>query len=221
MRKLLFVTLSVAILFTATSCRHMRGVKGSGVIRTEKRDVGAFTSIETTGAFEVRVTCQQPESFEIEGDDNILPLVRSEVRNGVLRIFSTGSYNPTKGLTVRITVPNLERVFTTGAGDIHITNVKNDKLELSSTGAARVEAGGQTGFVIIGSTGAGKIDTNQLHAERARVTVTGAGNVDVYAAQQLDATVSGVGNITYAGNPATVNKKVSGVGTINKKASGV
>ena len=55
----------------------------------------------------------------------------------------------------------------------------------------------------------------------AKVTVTGAGSVNVYATQELNATVSGVGQITYAGDPPVVNKSVSGVGSINKKQSGV
>jgi len=52
------------------------------------------------------------------------------------------------------------------------------------------------------------------------IRVTGAGSVDVYATQQLDAIVSGVGQITYAGDPPVVNKNVSGIGTINKKQTG-
>jgi hypothetical protein len=52
------------------------------------------------------------------------------------------------------------------------------------------------------------------------VTVTGAGHVNVYATRRLDATVSGVGQITYDGDPPEVNRKVSGIGSINKKESG-
>jgi hypothetical protein len=48
------------------------------VRKTEKRELAAFTAIETSGAFEVTVTCQKTASFEIEADDNILPLVESE-----------------------------------------------------------------------------------------------------------------------------------------------
>jgi hypothetical protein len=33
----------------------------------------------------------------------------------------------------------------------------------------------------------------------------------------LDVSVSGVGSVTYSGDPKTVNKSVSGIGSVNKK----
>ena len=220
-KRFLASILTVAALFTFSSCRHLgKGVQGSGVRKTEKRDLAAFKEIETTGAFEIHVTCQQPVSFEIEGDDNILPLINTEVRGSVLKIYNTRSYNTSKAITVRISVPDLEKVSSTGAADIQVANVKNDQLTISWQGAGRIEAAGDTKFVQISSTGAGKIDTGKLRAERAKVSVTGAAQVDVYASQQLDVTVSGVGQVTYAGNPPVVNKSVTGLGSVSKKESG-
>ena len=222
MKKIVFVSiLVIGSLLAFSGCRHFgKGVQGSGVRKIEKRDLGTFTSIQTTGAYEVRVICQQAASFEMEGDDNILPMIRTDVRGGVLHISSDRAYNATNPIVVRVKVPDLEGISSTGAGDILISDVKNEKLMISSTGAARIVASGQTSFAIISSTGAGKIDADKLHAARAKVTVTGAGSVDVYATQQLDAIVSGVGQITYAGDPPVVNKSVSGIGTINKKQTG-
>lgn len=222
MKKLIFHGILATILvFAFSGCRHFgKGIHGSGVRKTEKRDLGPYTSIRTTGAYEVRVTCQQAASFEIEGDDNIVPIIRTNVVGGVLHIYNESSYNATTPLIVRINIPDLESISSTGAGDILIRDVKNEQLTIGSTGAARIAVSGQTNFAAISSTGAGKIDANKLHTARAKVTVTGAGSVDVYATQQLDATVSGVGQITYAGDPPVVNKSVSGIGTINKKESG-
>jgi hypothetical protein len=219
---LLVITLTVAVLGLSSACRHMgKGVQGSGVRKTEKRDLGTFTSIQTTGAYEVVVTCQQAASFEIEGDDNILPLIRTYVVGNVLHISNDSGYHTSKPIVVRISVADLEGISSTGAGDIVLRDVKNEKLTIGSTGAARIEASGQTNFVTISSTGAGKVDAEKLHAMSAKVTVTGAGSVNVYATQELNATVSGVGQITYAGDPPVVNKTVSGVGSINKKQTGV
>ena len=223
MKKLIFHgILATLLLFAFSGCRHLgKGIQGSGVRKIEKRDLAAFTSIQTTGAYEVVVTCQQDASFEIEGDDNILPIIRTSVVGGVLHLSNDRGYQATKPIIVRINVPNLEGISSTGAGDILIRDVKSEKLTIGSTGAARIEASGQTNFATISSTGAGKIDADKLHALYAKVTVTGAGRVDVYASRELNATVSGVGQVTYAGDPPVVNKSVSGVGRINKKESGV
>ena len=222
MKKLPLITVCVvALLMAFSACRHVgKDVQGSGVRKTEKRELGTFKSIETTGAYEVQVTCQQAPSFEIEGDDNILPLIRTDVRDGVLRISNETGYRTTKAIIVRIGVPSLESFSSHGAGDVHITNVKNEKLAVITTGAANIEASGQTQFASITSTGAGKIDTHKLLTEHAKVTVAGAAIVDVYASRQLDATVSGVGQVTYSGHPGVVNKSVSGIGSINEKETG-
>ena len=221
MKKLIVTTIfTVMLLFAFSACHHGKGVQGSGVRKTEKRDLGTFKSIETTGAYEIQVTCQQAASFELDGDDNILPLIRTEARNGVLHISNERSYSVTRPIILRIGVPDLEGFTSHGAGDVHITNIKNEKLTVMTTGAANIEASGQTQFASITSTGAGKIDTHKLRSERAKVTVTGAAIVDVYASQQLDATVSGVGQVIYYGKPAVVNKSVSGIGSITEKESG-
>jgi hypothetical protein len=222
MRKRLFVSiLTVVVLFTFSACRHLgKGVQGSGVRKTEKRDLGSFTSIQASGAYEMKVTCQQAGSFEIEGDDNILPLIKTEVRDGVLHILNEKSYNPTTVIMVRIGLADLNRFTSNGAGDVSITNVKNDKLSINSTGATKIKVDGQTRLAEINVPGAAKIDASNLRAERAAVTVTGAAQVDVYASQQLDVTVSGVGQVAYYGNPGVVNKNVTGLGNVTKKESG-
>ena len=221
MKRLIFVgTLTATLIVAFSGCRHLsKGVQGSGVRKTEKRDLAAFKSIETNGAFEIQVTCQQPASFEIEGDDNILPLIKTEVRDGVLHIHNETSYNSNRLIMMRIDLADLNRFATEGAADVSITNVKNDKLSVNSSGAAKIKAEGQTKLVEINVPGAAKVDASNLRAERATVTVNGAAQVDVYASQQLDATVSGVGQVTYDGNPSVVNKNVTGLGSVNKKGS--
>lgn len=217
--KRIAIALSVALaaLFILSGC-HIGGVHGSGVRKTEKRDLSAFNAIETTGAFEVSVSCQKPASFEIEADDNLVPLVETEVRDGVLRVTTKKGYSSSGGIVLRITVPDLASIKSTGAGKFTVSGVKNENFEIRSTGAATMVASGQSKSVKINSTGAGKIDAHDLRASNAEVSVTGAAGVDVYATDQLDVTVSGAGRVTYSGNPK-INKKVSGAGQVIKKES--
>jgi hypothetical protein len=216
--KRIAISLTVALSLVLALSACLGGVHGSGVRKTEKRDLPDFTSIETSGAFDVRVGCQQPASVAIETDDNLLPLVQTEVRDGVLRISTTKGYSSSGGIVVRITTPDLISVKSTGAGKFNIAGVKNDSFEMRSTGAATMVASGQSKSVKISSTGAGEIDAHDLRASTADVSVTGAASVDVYASDQLDVTVSGAGRVTYGGNPK-VNKRVSGAGQVTKKES--
>ena len=206
--------LALSSLLLLAGC--LAGERGSGVRKTEKRELAAFTSIETTGAFEVDVTCQKPAGVEVEADDNILPLIQTEVRNGVLHVSTTKSYHSNIGIKLRITVPDLASIKSTGAGKFRVTSVKNDKFEIDSTGAAMVTASGLSKALRVSSTGAGKIDAHDLRADKAEVTVTGAAGVEVNASDELDVTVSGAGRVVYSGNPK-VNKHVSGAGQVTKK----
>ncbi|HEU5460022.1 MAG TPA: hypothetical protein VFU83_05975, partial [Pyrinomonadaceae bacterium] len=72
------VALLLVISLLAFGCHHggrIGGVKGSGKRETQKRQIAPFTSISTEGAFSIEVVCQKDLSLEVEGDDNILPLI--------------------------------------------------------------------------------------------------------------------------------------------------
>lgn len=219
MKKILLVLLLVLGLALAVSSCHLGGkrIQGSGNRITVQRELGSFKAIEMEGAFDFDVTCQKPQSLSLEGDDNILPLVQADVRDGVLYLRTEKQYNSRQSVAVKITVPDLESIKAAGAGKFRISDLKNDKFAIVTTGAASLTASGETKSVEIHNTGAGKIDTQNLHALRAKVDISGAANVDVYASEQLDANVSGVGRVSYAGQPKTVNKNVSGMGVVSAK----
>jgi hypothetical protein len=216
MRKATLLVILAALVAGFSACHIGKGVRGSGNLKAEKRELPAFRAIETTGAYQVEVMCQKPASFEIETDDNILPLIKTDVRDGVLYITSEKSYNPSRAVTLRISLPELTAVSSRGAGEITIQDAKSDDLKIESMGAASIKAAGKVKSATISSSGAGDIDANRLQTERARVTVAGAASVNVYATEQLDVTISGVGSVTYSGNPKSVNKNVSGFGSVNQ-----
>ena len=196
-----------------------RGVLGSGKLLKEKRNVGSFNSISTEGAFDIEVVCQKPQEVEISGDDNILPLVSTEVSNNVLHIRNLRNYSASQPLTVRISLPDLVGIHLSGAGNIEVSGLKNDKFEIDVSGAPTIMASGETKALKIDASGAAKIDTHKLRAARVEVDSKGVSGVEVYAAEQLDVTVSGPSHVVYTGN-AVVNKTVHGPGSVEKKESG-
>jgi len=156
---------------------------------------------------------------EVEADDNILPLIKTEVRDGILFVTNDQPYHSSKTVTLRITLPELNSVANHGAGEIKIVDANSSDLKIDSTGAASVDAAGTSKSVQISSTGAGKIDTSKLRADKAKVEVSGAASVDVYASEELDVNVSGAGHVSYRGNSKTVNKHVSGIGSVDPSGS--
>jgi hypothetical protein len=216
MKKLL--SLSVLTLLFSAACHHGIGsdVKGSGNRQTQKREVAPFTSISTDGAFTVEVVCQKDVSLEMEGDDNVLPLITSEVSGGVLKIGNTKSYSVNQPIVVKISVPNLDGISVNGAGKFDISQINNEKFEIDANGAPAINASGSTKLVNIDTNGAAKIDTHNLRAARAVVESKGVSKVDLGVSDQLDVTVSGPSQVTYRGDPV-VNKTINGPGKISKR----
>ena len=218
MKKILIILLLFISAIALPACKYTgRGIAGSGVRKTEKRDLKPFKAIDAKGAYEINVMCQKPASFEIEADDNILPLIKTEVHDGVLIVSSDENYHSSKTVVLRITLPELTEAISRGAGQINISDAAGEKLRLESLGAASVNATGKVKSVEISSTGAGKIDAGNLKAENAKGDVTGAASVEVYASDQLDVKVSGASSVEYSGNPKVINKSVAGIGSVNPK----
>ena len=211
--------LLIILIATGASC-HIghRNVSGSGNKKTEKRNVGSFSSISTEGAFDIEVVCQKPQDIEIKGDDNILPLVSTEVSNNVLHIKSVRGYSTSAPITLRISVPDLESISSTGAGTIEVSDVKNEKLTINANGAPTIRASGETNTLKIDARGAGKVDTHKLRAARVEVEAKGVAGVEVYAREQLDVNISGPSHVIYQGD-AVVHKSVNGPGSVEKKES--
>ena len=221
MKNRVVLILLTALMLLVTGCHHgmLNQVSGSGNRLKQKRDVASFNSISYDGAFEIDVVCQQPVSLEIEGDDNILPLVGTDVSNNVLHIKNLSSYSVSTPIKLKIAVQNLEGIAVNGAGRIEISGMKNDKFEIDVNGAPNVSVSGETKLVDIDTNGAGKIDTHKLRATKAVVESKGVSKVELHAADQLDVTVSGPSRVTYEGDPV-VNKTVNGPGSVAKRASG-
>src|SRR5262245_27680132 len=130
MSKLLLPLVIIALLFTAGCHMNRHEVKGSGQRVTQKRDISQFTSISTEGAFNIEVVCQKEPSLELEGDDNVLPLISTDVSGSVLKLKNNKGYSVNQPIVVRISVPNIEGLSVSGAGTINISGMKNDRFEI-------------------------------------------------------------------------------------------
>ena len=216
MRKLAWLLLLLPLL--AAGCHHgfRTEIKGNGKRELQKRQVPAFTSISTNGAFTIEVTCQKDLSLEIEGDENVLGFVKSEVSSNILRLENSQSYSVSEPIMVRISMPNLEGLAVNGAGHITVKGMNNEKFEIDSNGAPTITVAGKTKMVDVSASGAGKVDAQNLHATRAVVDARGVAKVDVDVSDQLDVEISGPSSVTYNGNP-TVNKNIHGPGKLTRK----
>jgi hypothetical protein len=211
-----YLLLALLSLFAGCHFQIHDEIKGSGVRLKQKRDVASFNSIATEGAFDIEVVCQKPESVEVEGDDNLLQLITTEVSNNVLHIRSNRSFSVNDPIKITISAPDLQGISAKGAGKFDIAGIKNEKFEIDANGATTIKVAGETKLIDIDSNGAGKVDAHKLRATRGVVDVKGVARVDVNVVEQLDVTVSGPAHVTYQGDPV-VTKTIHGPGSVEKK----
>jgi hypothetical protein len=193
------------------------GVKGSGNPSSETREVGEFSGVDVGGVFQVEITAQQEFGFEIEADDNLLPLIRTEVRDGVLWIETDEKISPNQPLRVRVSAPDINKIAASGVSKVSLSAVKNDELHVDTSGASKVNITGETANLIVEVSGASKVDAGDLKAGNAKIDASGASHVDVFAVNDLRSDASGASKIVYTGSPKNVEKNASGAGSIRQK----
>ncbi len=200
-------------------CRDwgIMGVRGNGKVVTDERNIADFTELELGGAYSVDVKVGSKPSLVISGVENILKYIKTYVEGDRLIVETRKNISPRKEIKIKITVPQLEVLDASGACDIYAENIQSDRFKVDLSGAGSIELNGKTDKCNIEISGAASLDAKNLKSRSMKVNISGASSADVYASDYIDASVSGVGSITYYGNPKDVRKEVSGVGSISKK----
>ena len=194
-----------------------KSVKGSGNISTETRDIRDFSGVDVSGVFQVEITAQKDFGVEIEADDNLLSLIKTEVRGGVLRIEAKERLSSEHGLKIRISAPDIDSIDASGVAKVTLAGVKNNELRIDTSGASKVNIDGETANLTIEVSGASSINAENLKAENANVDASGASHVSVFATAELKSDASGASKIVYSGGPKNVEKRSSGASSVREK----
>jgi len=222
MKKNLLIVLLTASLVMACSLGgaipiSSQRVEGSGVAARESRSVSGFTSIEIAGAADAAVSFGDTESVVVETDDNILPLITTEVSGGklVINTRSNTNFSTELGIKVTVTMKELEAAEVSGSGNMTLIGVPGGAVQVEISGSGNITAAGVADSVEVNLDGSGNILCGELQAKTAVIRLDGSGNVAVYASQSLDAAIGGSGNVQYGGDPTQLQTSVTGSGSID------
>jgi hypothetical protein len=193
---------------------HADGVQGDGVSKSESRDIPAFDAIELDGILKLELTSGPLGKLSLSGDENILPLITTNVSAGKLVIRQSSPGTSKTPILVTLSAPSVSRIAIDGAASVQVKGLDVPSFTLAASGAADAELTGRVGTLAIDLSGAGRVRAAGLLAKEVRVGLSGAGSVEVNASDKLKADVSGVGSVRYRGNPATFEKNVAGLGSV-------
>ena len=189
--------------------------KGSGTEAKDERSVSGFTEIEVGGALDVKVEVGPETSVVVVGDDNLTPLVTTEVDGNELELKTTEGVSPVVGLAVKVTMPRLDRLDCGGAADVEVTGLSGERLEVDVGGAGDVKLQGTIDMLELEVGGAGDVHALELEAKSADIDLGGAGDAQVHVTESLRAEVQGAGDVHYKGDP-TVDSDLKGSGELKK-----
>jgi hypothetical protein len=185
-------------------------VKGSGKLVTEKREVSEFENVEVSGNFEVEIVVRKNFTIEVEADDNLLPLIKTEINGNTLEIEREARFSSSQPVKIRVSAPNIENLDVSGVSKVNVVSIENENLKIDTSGASSVKVQGKTIHLTVDMSGASKVDTKDLISTNVSIDGSGASGGNISVAEKLSADLSGASHVNYFGNPTEINKKTSG-----------
>lgn len=227
----------IVILITTVSCRYIGGkrVRGSGVVKTEGRNVGNFKGVASHGSYDVYVS-SGPISVRVEGDDNLLPYIETRVDGGTLNIDTRQGYwlSSNAEIKVYVSAPDFSSIQSYGSGNIisqsKITGASQLKLGITGSadivmevdapeiiavidGSGNIKLKGETKAFTGKVLGSGNVRAMELKAEDGTIRIMGSGDAELFATNTLDVDVTGSGSVRYKGEAKT-NSSIAGSGSL-------
>lgn len=190
-------------------------VRGSRTVATESRDVAGFSQVHQAGGGDVVIEHGGSDSLVVEAEDNILPMLETTVRDGVLYLGARrgASIQTTRPILYRVRVRSLTGVSVSGSGNLRATGIDADRFTSDISGSGRADLAGRGENLAVRVSGSGSVNASRVQSKTARVTISGSGGVVVNASDHVDATISGSGSVRYVGKPR-VQQRVSGSGIV-------
>ena len=211
----------VAFLVLLAGCDHdatsvTSRVIGSGVVATESRAVTPFDNLIVTGPLQVRLHPGAAGSIEITAEDNVLPLVRAEVRGDRLHLFlADGSLTTTHGIVVRIVSTELRGIEGSGAAQIEVDGLAVERLETRLSGASSLVVSGRADRHELHLSDASRCRAPHLQSRQVAAELSGASNGLVAVRESLSVRANGASTLEYIGDPA-LTLDVSGTSVVRR-----
>lgn len=215
-------------------------ITGSGNIAETTRQIKNVNEVQLLGSGELEIIQGNTPSLIIKAEDNLIPYILTEENGGrlTIKIKKGVGFSNNQPIHYQLTVKDIREIDASGSAAIksnnletdsleinlsgygtgNLNNVKVEKLNLSISGSGNMEASGDVNQLHISISGAGGFTGPELRADEVTVNISGIGRAVVWAVNRLEPEISGVGSVSYYGDPVVVEKS-SGLANVNKIGS--
>lgn len=200
--------LGLAVVLTASSVvfirAHASNVVSTGSAASEVRPVTAsIVNIVLSGPIDLALKQATTPELLVKGDAKLVSRVTTRLEGNTLYVGTRGIYisvGKTEQSRIELSLPNLEKLQTSGSGDAVIKGFKGNKLEVSLHGSGNINLDGEYQQVFASLNGSGDLNL-------------GVGNSDL-----LELTSNGSGDSIVKGQVKNFNVKISGSGDLKASA---
>lgn len=239
MKNLRLLIFAITVLGISCSVDGQWGktVHGNHNVTKSERKLDSFTGIKVSSGVDVYLKQGDNESVTVEADENLHEYIITEIKGGVLHVYTEVSIRDASKERVYVTMKEIKSVETSSAGDIvGESPVRSDELRLSASSAGDIKLEvyareidlnisssgdmtltGETDELDADLSSAGDLNAYELKAKEAEISVSSAGDADINVSEKITARASSAGDINYKGDPKYVDVHTSSAGGIHKR----
>lgn len=231
-----------ALLLSITSFAqwNWEKIEGNGHLKKETRSVGEFSKIGSSGSWDVMVAYGSTCSVQVEGDENLIQYVVTEVEGNHLSIHSKKNTNlqSKNKIVIYVVMNKLSAIALSGSGNIigegkfssdaplqcSVSGSGNIKIAFNSAstvsmsiaGSGNIQLSGKAEKAEVSISGSGNADCQNLQVDHAAAKISGSGNFKIFANKSVKASISGSGNVTYKGAANDIEAHTAGSGKVKR-----
>jgi hypothetical protein len=176
-------------------------VTGEGPIQSENRQADAFSRIEVSAGIGVTVRIGSARSVEVRAQENILPIIATDVEGDTLLIRSTRSYSASEGVEVTVVTPMITGISMSGGSQGHIEDLETERLDVDLDGGAGLTVTGVASSLALDASGGSRAELGNLSATTITLDVSGGSIATVQASDEVSGSASGGSRVTVLGDP--------------------
>ena len=228
--------LFIAAIFTSCGSNMFNGVVGNRNIVTIERTIKAdFTGIKVSTGIDLFIRQGSTNAITVEADENLHDLIITEVKEGILKIYTDKNIWKSKARKVYVTIENLTLLKASSGSNVKSESVINtNEIYIDASSGANIdievvaksavtEASSGSDVKIKGTTinhtarasSGSSINAYKLKSTNANASASSGASINIYASKNMDAKASSGGAIDYTGNPTSINKEASSGGSIS------
>jgi len=232
----IIVTSLVALLLM--SCNFNFGVKGNGnVVETEREISQDFNAINISAGLQLTLTQGNRVSLVVEADENLQDIIKTEVKDNVLKIYTTDNIASSVAKNIFLTAKYINALKTSSGSETVGTNlittdsllidsssgsevtleVKTNMLECETSSGSSIRVSGSSNTLLLDASSGSAINAINLTTKTARVEGSSGSDIDLTVTDQLTASASSGSAIVYYGNPKNINTNDSSSGSVRAK----